>query len=175
MHAVRGIFVALGLSLVSFTLSSPARAQSAEAIAAAKKDFADGIALEEQGKFAQALVKFRSVAKVKETPQILFHVGLCESKTGALVEATQTLRRAVDTAHAEGNDKVESAAQGELDAVEQVLLGDGLVEAQCQVAEQARLGGGEGFVSHQPAVQVQGAFVELQPHVHRVPRACDLL
>ena len=116
MHAVRGIFVALGLSLVSFTLSSPARAQSAEAIAAAKKDFADGIALEEQGKFAQALVKFRSVAKVKETPQILFHVGLCESKTGALVEATQTLRRAVDTAHAEGNDKVESAAQGELDA-----------------------------------------------------------
>jgi hypothetical protein len=112
--------MAIGVSLALATFGNVPRAaaQTAQEIAAAKKDFAEGIALEEKSSFAEALVHFRKAAAVKKTPQILFHVGLCESKTGALLEAAETLGQAMQLARGESNDKVESAAKGELDAVQ---------------------------------------------------------
>ncbi len=110
----------LGVSFGLATLMSAPRAaaQSAQEIAAAKKDFAAGLALEEKSDFAGALLHFRKALAVKKTPQILFHVGLCESKTGALLEAVQSFEQAMELARAEGNDQVRSVAGGELDAVQ---------------------------------------------------------
>ncbi len=97
--------------------AGPARAQSASEIAAAKQWFTEGLALEEKGQFVEALERFRRAAAVKKTPQILFHVGLCEVKTGALVEAIVSFERAAESAKADGNAQVEAAAQSELGAL----------------------------------------------------------
>lgn len=103
----------LGFGLL-FGSPGPAGAQSASEIAAAKQWFTEGLALEEKAQFSQALERFRRAAAVKKTPQILFHVGLCEAKTGALVEAIVSFERAAESAKAEGNAQVESASQSEL-------------------------------------------------------------
>jgi hypothetical protein len=89
-------------------------AQSASEIAAAKQWFTEGLALEEKDQFKEALDRFRRAAQVKKTPQILFHVGLCEAKTGQLVEGLVNLERAVELGKTEGNDQVVSAASGEI-------------------------------------------------------------
>lgn len=89
-------------------------AQSASEIAAAKQWFTEGLALEEKDQFTEALDRFRRAAQVKKTPQILFHVGLCEAKTGQLVEGLVDLERAVELGKTEGNDQVVSAATGEI-------------------------------------------------------------
>lgn len=106
----------LGFGLLVGSLG-PARAQSASEIAAAKQWFTEGLALEEKSQFAEALERFRRAAAVKKTPQILFHVGLCEAKTGALVEAIVSFERAAESAKAEGNAQVESASESELRAL----------------------------------------------------------
>jgi tetratricopeptide (TPR) repeat protein len=111
------ISAALALCISGATLSLPAHAQSASEIAAAKQWFTEGLALEEKGSFADALERFQRALEVKKTPQIQFHVGLCQLKTGALVEAMVSLGRATELAKAEGNDQVVSAADAELAAL----------------------------------------------------------
>ena len=96
------------------TLPAPARAQPASEIAAAKQWFTEGIAFEEKGDFAQALERFQRALQVKKTPPIQFHVGLCQARTGALVEGLVSLERASELAKAEHNQQVEDAAAGEL-------------------------------------------------------------
>jgi hypothetical protein len=113
----RRISLALGLLLAGAALAPPVRAQSASEIAAAKQWFGEGLALEEQGKFAEALERFQRAMEVKKTPQIQFHVGLCQLNTGALVEAVVSLEHASEQAKAEGNDQVDGAANAELDAL----------------------------------------------------------
>lgn len=96
---------------------APAHAQTASEVATAKRWFSDGLASEEKGDYAAALELFRRASQVKKTAQIVYHVGLCESRTGALVEAlvdldtASALARATRTASA---DKVVQAAQAEL-------------------------------------------------------------
>jgi len=91
-----------------------ALAQSASEIAAAKQWFSDALALEEKKQFAEALTLFKKAMDVKRTPQIVFHVALCELETNALAEALVDFERAVEIAKSEGNDQVESAANAEL-------------------------------------------------------------
>jgi len=91
-----------------------AHAQSASEIAAAKKWFSDALALEEKKQFAEALTLFKKAMDVKRTPQIVFHVALCELETNALAEALVDFERAIEIAKSEGNDQVESAANAEL-------------------------------------------------------------
>lgn len=105
-----------GLALLGAVPGS-ALAQTASEIAAAKQWFTDGLALEDKSEWGKALELFRRAAQVKKTPQILFHVGLCESKTGALVEAIVSFERAAELAKTEKNQQVESAAQSELTAL----------------------------------------------------------
>lgn len=114
MRRLAGALLGFGLLVGSLR---PVHAQSASEIAAAKQWFTEGLALEDKGQFAQALERFKRAAAVKKTPQILFHVGLCEQKTGALVEAIVSFERAAESAKAEGNAQVESAAQSELAAL----------------------------------------------------------
>ncbi|MGZ3417606.1 MAG: hypothetical protein ACXVEE_07055 [Polyangiales bacterium] len=53
----------------------------------AKKAFFEGIALEEQKKWDEALKRFELVAKVRMTPQVRFHIALCKENLGMLIEA----------------------------------------------------------------------------------------
>jgi hypothetical protein len=102
------------LAFATSLLCSRAHAQSASEIAAAKQWFTEGVAFEEKGQFKEALERFQRARGVKATPQILFHVGLCEAKTGALVEGLVDLERAVELAKSEGNTQVVSAAESEI-------------------------------------------------------------
>jgi hypothetical protein len=101
---------AFGFALATAALPGTSHAQTASEIAAAKQWFAEGKKLEDAGDWAGALERFRRAGSVKQTPQILFHQGLCEKNTGALVEATVSLSRAVDMARAAGNKQVEQSA-----------------------------------------------------------------
>lgn len=63
---------------------SPARADDT---AKAKAMFTEGLALEQSKDWAAALAKFEGVAKVKKTPQVMFHVAFCQERVGRMVEA----------------------------------------------------------------------------------------
>jgi hypothetical protein len=110
------VIASLALSSAAFsaTLHTPAYAQTASEIAAAKQWFADGLALENQAKWAEALDRFRRAQGVKHTPQIDFHVGLCEARSGDLVNAIVDLDRAVTSAREKGATDVQQAATTEL-------------------------------------------------------------
>jgi len=80
----------------------------------------EGRVLGQQGKWADALERFRRAAGVspKTTPQLQFYVGYAEARVGKLVAADVDLRRAVELARAAGNDQVAKAAQAELPELE---------------------------------------------------------
>ena len=119
-RAARGAW-ALGV-LAALSLAYPiadAQAQTASEISAAKQWFADGRTLEDKGEWARALSLFRRAAQVKKTPQILYHVGLCESRTGALVQAMLDLDAAAVLARNAHADDVVAASKAELADVKQ--------------------------------------------------------
>ncbi|RYE85627.1 MAG: hypothetical protein EOO75_16770, partial [Myxococcales bacterium] len=69
--------------------------ESADAATArARTAFQEGIKLEEGGSYPEALARFREVAAVKKTPQVLFHIAVCLEHTGALADALDTYRQA---------------------------------------------------------------------------------
>jgi hypothetical protein len=103
----------LALSVVSLR-ERDAHAQTASEIATAKQWFADGLANEEKSDFAGALELFKRAAQVKRTPQIVYHVGFCESRTGGLVEALVDLESAVALARTAHADDVVTVASAEL-------------------------------------------------------------
>ncbi len=92
----------------------PALAQTPSEIALAKQWFADGLAREEKTEWAAALELFRRAVQVKRTPQIVYHVGLCESRSGGLVEALVDLDSAATLARTAHADDVVAAAKAEL-------------------------------------------------------------
>jgi hypothetical protein len=94
--------------------AGPAQAQTKAELAAAQMWFDEGLSLESSGKWGDALDRFKRVIAVKRTPQGQFHVGLCESRTGALADALIDLQRAVDMGREAQLPKVVSAADGEL-------------------------------------------------------------
>jgi hypothetical protein len=67
---------------------------SAAELASARSLFNEARAAEDQGNWDEALTKLDAVAKVKMTPQVRFHLGLCQEHTTRLVEALNNLERA---------------------------------------------------------------------------------
>jgi hypothetical protein len=112
--------VAAGCGCILILASSgPARAQDASDLAKARAAFAQAMTDEKAGSYAQAAKEFddaRTLAQ-KETPQVLFHLGVCHSRLGQVVLARGELESAVTTAKAQGLDKVATTAQQELDQV----------------------------------------------------------
>jgi tetratricopeptide (TPR) repeat protein len=91
-----------------------AAAQTASEITLARQWFADGRALEDKGDWAGALEQFKRAAQVKRTPQILYHLGLCASHTGKLVQAMVDLDAALTLARSGKVDDVVAVASAEL-------------------------------------------------------------
>jgi hypothetical protein len=82
----------IATALLPASFPSPAFAQKAPTpskvdLEKAKKAFFEGIELENQNKWDEALKRFEAVAKVRMTPQVRFHIALCKEKLGMLIEA----------------------------------------------------------------------------------------
>ena len=65
----------------------------------ARTAFKDGLELEKKGSYEEALKKFRTTASIKSTPQVEFHIALCEAKLKHYIEAL------IDLDIAEGDAK----------------------------------------------------------------------
>jgi hypothetical protein len=84
--------LALGLLFAAASLGPAAHAQTdskprTSAIDRARAQFHQGLALETAGDWAGALALFQQVALVKLTPQVRFHIGMCEEHLGQLAAA----------------------------------------------------------------------------------------
>jgi hypothetical protein len=80
-----------------------------EELAAARQLFNEGKELEKQKSYGGALEKFKKVAGVKMTPQVRFHIALCEENLGHLVEAINGFELAADEAKRAGSTATEVA------------------------------------------------------------------
>jgi hypothetical protein len=65
----------------------PAFAQDAKELTRLRSVFQQGLELEQAGNWSAAVQRFREVGQVRMTPQVRFHIALCEEKLGRLVAA----------------------------------------------------------------------------------------
>jgi hypothetical protein len=88
-------------------------------LAQLRQVFSDGRQLEDKGQWADALEKFREVAAAKMTPQVRFHIALCEENLGKLVAAKHDfeLAAAEGTAAGTAAAEVPPAAKEHVDAL----------------------------------------------------------
>ena len=80
----------LPLLLAAPCMAEPTRAE----LVAARDMFGEARDEEKAGNWTKALTLFEAVAKVKLTPQVRFHIALCEEQTGKLLEALNDFERA---------------------------------------------------------------------------------
>lgn len=83
--------VALGVCAATTSFSSRALADD---LAKAKVLFQEGLSLEGSNDFVHALEKFQQVETIKRTPQVSFHIALCQEKLGRYSEALGKYRLA---------------------------------------------------------------------------------
>jgi hypothetical protein len=76
-------------------------------LAQLRQVFSEGRALEDKGEWAGALGKFKEVAAAKMTPQVRFHMALCEENLGKLVSAIRGFELAAAEGTAAGSAAVE--------------------------------------------------------------------
>ena len=100
-------------------LASPPAAAQPGGLAQLRQVFAEGRAFEDKGHWAEALDKFKEVAAAKMTPQVRFHIALCEENLGKLVSAMKGFELAASEATAAGSSAVEvpPAAKQHADAL----------------------------------------------------------
>src|SRR5689334_9987683 len=68
---------------------------SKEDVAKAREEYRRGLALEGAGDYDGALKVYKSVALVKSTPQVRYHVAVCEEKVGDWIGALGSYRLAL--------------------------------------------------------------------------------
>jgi len=112
----------LGLATASLAASlfvgSTARAQSPEELSAARQLFVDGLADEEQGRFAAALEKFKRVQRVRDTVPVRYRLGSSLEGLGKIVLSVEAYTSAVQLGTSSGAEpEVVKAAQARLDAL----------------------------------------------------------
>jgi hypothetical protein len=86
--------VLLAFAVVAALLFATSRADAqmsdTEKKAAARAAYQEGVKLQDDGKFADALVRFESAQKLFDAPTHLLHIAECQALTGRLVEASET-------------------------------------------------------------------------------------
>jgi hypothetical protein len=100
---------ALAIGIAGIFAVAPASAQTPEELAKLRQVFGEGRALEGKNQWAEALEKFKQVASVKMTPQVRFHIALCEENLGKLVSAMRGFDLATEEAKQAGSSAVEVA------------------------------------------------------------------
>ncbi len=85
-------------------LSTPAQAQDAAKLKKARAQFQQATELERAGNWTAALQAFREVGQVRMTPQVRFHIAVCEENLGRLVAALGGYELALTDADKVGPD-----------------------------------------------------------------------
>lgn len=80
---------------------TPGESRDLTPLEKARLDFERALELEKADRWAEALERLESVAEVRRTPQVEYHIALCLKNVGKPVEATRGFRRAVELAKAE--------------------------------------------------------------------------
>jgi hypothetical protein len=89
------IGLALSLLVCQVARTTPAAAQSAEDLEAARKLFADAVADQEAKRYDTALEKFRRVAGVKDTANVRYRIASCLEALGRRAEALSNYEASV--------------------------------------------------------------------------------
>lgn len=80
-----------GCLVIAALLGAPSRdawaAPTKTELAKARARFQQALELEQAGNYTQALEAFREVGAVRMTPQVRYHIGVCEEKLGKLLAA----------------------------------------------------------------------------------------
>jgi hypothetical protein len=98
-----------GLALALAALaSSPAAAQTEDELTHLRQLFTEGRQLEGKGQWADALKRFGEVAATKMTPQVRFHMALCEENLGRLVSALRGFDLAANEAKELGSSGLDA-------------------------------------------------------------------
>jgi hypothetical protein len=100
-----GAVLSLGIAL----FGAPSLAQTPDDLAAARLTFNEGKELEKRNAWGEALAKFKKVAGVKMTPQVRFHIALCEENLGNLISAMKGFQLAAEDARQVGSTAAEVA------------------------------------------------------------------
>lgn len=163
-RALRGWVVALLVAAAAGSSGEVAHAAepTSEDLAHAREEYRRGLALEQAGDWEGALAAFKAVARVKSTPQVRFHVALCEEHVGHWVEAVGSYRLALAEARAAGVADVEHEAEAALAALEPRVPHLTLVRGRGAAAASVRLDGRELGPSS------VGAAIAVDPGPHRV-------
>lgn len=82
--------LAAALSVTTFVTSARAQMSDTEKKAAARAAYQEGVKLQDEGKFEDALKRFESAQKLFDAPTHLLHIAECQAMTGRLVEASET-------------------------------------------------------------------------------------
>jgi hypothetical protein len=96
----------IAIGVCAALASAPAIAAE-NGLAQLRQVFTDGRALEDKGHWAEALEKFKEVAATKMTPQVRFHIALCEENLGKLSSAMKGFELAAAEGTAAGSSAVE--------------------------------------------------------------------
>ncbi len=99
--------VAVGLACASLSAAVTGAAVAApdkEELSKARARFQQATELEQAGNWAAALQQFREVGQVRMTPQVRYHIALCEEKLGKLVAALGGFELALSEAESLGPD-----------------------------------------------------------------------
>ena len=108
------LFVGLLLGASPLLFPSVARAQVSDADRAAARDlFFEGVKLQNDGKFPEALDRFNRAQRIFSAPTHLLHVAECQVATGLLVEGAETYRTLVRTPLPPGSPAAFTQAQGQ--------------------------------------------------------------
>ena len=99
------IALVLSCALGSAAVTGPAiAAPDKEELSRARARFQQATELEQAGNWAAALQQFREVGQVRMTPQVRYHIALCEEKLGKLVAALGGYELALSEAESLGPD-----------------------------------------------------------------------
>jgi hypothetical protein len=99
------IALVLSCALASAAVTAPAyAAPDKEELSRARARFQQATELEQAGNWAAALQQFREVGQVRMTPQVRYHIALCEEKLGKLVAALGGYELALAEAESLGPD-----------------------------------------------------------------------
>jgi hypothetical protein len=97
--------VAAWCAVLSFGFTAaPVLGQDAKELSRARATFQQAVELEQAGNWSSAVQLFREVGQVRMTPQVRFHIALCEDKLGRLVEALGGYELALADADTVGPD-----------------------------------------------------------------------
>ena len=115
------LFLVVLASVLFVSVGAHAQMSDTEKKAAARAAYQEGIQLQEQGKFADALQRFEAAEKLFSAPTMLLHIAECQALTGRLVEASETYellaRKTLPPGSPEAYAQAQQQGQAELPAL----------------------------------------------------------